>query len=294
MRAFSSLRSVLVAAATAALVAVGAAAPASAQQLQLPAPIAPSFRLPSLLKSQGCKSEYLIAVPGGVNTMPGLPRNLPHGGNVWLTGVLTQLYTGGQIQPLWIAYDAAPFATTQYQTASNRGYAETKKAVAGIANACPNARFSFTGYSLGADIVSRMLNNIAHDRGPIAKERVASAALFSSPYQGGNGAVMSAGTSPHVRGSLGELEGGYGDLGERVLEICNTGDIVCSPSEDQREIVDPAMDVNLSSGEMPRWVIDIARANDGRTSSIIHSIGAHGSYTLAQQHEAANWIANHR
>lgn len=278
-------RSRLVAAVAAALLALTSAPAATA------APIQPSENTDQLVEQQGCTKKYLIAVPGGANTAPGIPNAMPHGGNVFLTGILTQLGTGGKVQPLWVSYHATPFAANNYYASSADGYNETVRTVRRLSNACPGATFSFTGYSLGADIAATITSDIANGRGPIDPERVSGVALFANPHQGGNGAVLSAGTSPHSRGSLGSLPDGYGVLGPRVLEICRVDDLVCSMQESHRGLVAPAMRTNLAAGRVPLAEFNVLfRALGLKSLGVFSDIGSHGGYTLTQQREASNWI----
>ena len=240
---------------------------------------------------QSCAAHYLVAVPGGANTAEGIPDYVPHGGNVFMTGVLTRLGTGGEIHPLWVSYRSTPFATTEYEKSKAGGLKRARSTVSRLANACPDAKFSFTGYSLGADIAATITSDIANGRGPITPERVSGVALFANPHQGGNGAVLSAGTSPHSRGSLGSLPGGYGVLGPRVLEICRIDDLVCSMQESHRGLVAPAMRTNLAAGRVPLAEFNVLfRAMGLKSLGIFSDIGSHGGYTLAQQREASNWI----
>lgn len=240
---------------------------------------------------QSCAAHYLIAVPGGANTAEGIPDYVPHGGNVFMTGMLTRLGTGGEIHPLWVSYRSTPFATTEYEKSKAGGLKRARATVRKLANACPDAKFSFTGYSLGADIAATITSDIANGRGPITPERVSGVALFANPHQGGNGAVLSAGTSPHSRGSLGSLPDGYGVLGPRVLEICRIDDLVCSMQESHRGLVAPAMRTNLAAGRVPLAEFNVLfRAMGLKSLGIFSDIGSHGGYTLAQQREASNWI----
>jgi len=240
---------------------------------------------------QSCAAHYLVAVPGGANTAEGIPDYVPHGGNVFMTGMLTRLGTGGEIHPLWVSYPSTPFATTEYEKSKAGGLKRARATVRKLANACPDAKFSFTGYSLGADIAATITSDIANGRGPITPERVSGVALFANPHQGGNGAVLSAGTSPHSRGSLGSLPDGYGVLGPRVLEICRIDDLVCSMQESHRGLVAPAMRTNLAAGRVPLAEFNVLfRAMGLKSLGIFSDIGSHGGYTLAQQREASNWI----
>ena len=110
---------------------------------------------------QSCAAHYLVAVPGGANTAEGIPDYVPHGGNVFMTGVLTRLGTGGEIHPLWVSYPSTPFATTEYEKSKAGGLKRARATVRKLANACPKAKFSFTGYSLGADIAATITSDLS-------------------------------------------------------------------------------------------------------------------------------------
>ena len=285
------LAAVLVAAA--AFTAPAIAAPA-AQAQGLPAPITPSDRMGSLLRQQGCKAHYLIAVPGGANTVEGVPSILPHGGQVFTTGLLVQAQTAGAIQPLWVSYNSAAFAQRPYHAASAEAYNATRKTVQKLANSCPQAAFSFTGYSLGADVTARLTRDIAYGSGPISPDRVNAVALIANPYQGHNGATLSPGTSPDSVGALGELEGGYGQVADRVLEICRADDIVCSMREEYRPLVAPALRTHLSAGRLPVKEFEpILRRLGADTLGIVSGMAAHGRYTTFGPQQAADWIVGH-
>lgn len=266
-------------AAAAALLLSLVAAPADAQPVK------------TLPGQKGCAAHYLVAVPGGANTAEGIPDFVPHGGNVFMTGILTRAGTAGEIQPLWVSYPSTPFATTEYEKSKAGGLKRARATVSKLANACPDAKFSFTGYSLGADIAATLTSDIANGRGPINPERVSGVALFANPHQGGNGAVLSRGTSPDSRGSLGSLPGGYGVLGPRVLEICRTDDLVCSMREAHRGLVSPAMRTNLAAGRVPLNEFNALFYSLGLQSfGVFRDIRSHGGYNLSQQREASNWI----
>lgn len=275
-----------------------AASPALAQPAPAapgaPAPMMSSEDAPLLLRQQGCKAHYLIAVPGGANTAAGIPTFVPHGGQVFSTGLLTQAATAGRVQPLWVSYNAAAFAATPYAAASAEGYAKTRGAIARLAQSCPRATFALTGYSLGADIAARLTRDIAYGTGPIQPDRLAAVALIANPYQGGNGAVLSPSTSPDSRGALGELKGGYGELADKVLEICRPDDIVCSMDERYRDLVDPAMRTNLIAGRVPvaEFSSHLGKLGFGSVG-VLDGIGAHGRYGVEVPQAAADWIVSH-
>lgn len=257
------------------------------------AQVVPAEQAPELVQAQDCRLGYLIAVPGGANTAEGIPDSVPHGGNVFSTGLLVQAQSAGQIQPLWVSYHSTPFFAERYPAAAADGYNRARQAVADLAARCPQSRFSFTGYSLGADVVSRITNDIAYGRGPISPDKVSAVALFANPYQGGNGAVPASVTNPASRGALGSLPGGFGDLGGRVLEICFAEDLVCSMPEQFRGLVGPAMATNLLGGEVPAALNTMLSSLGINVGGLVSGLDAHGRYNFANRKEAADWIVSH-
>lgn len=283
-------------AAAAAAVAAGFSlrlAPLAGAQA-LPAPITSSENTGTLLNQQGCKSRYLIAVPGGANTVAGVPTFLPHGGQVLSTGLLVQGATAGQTQPLWVSYNSLAFANRPYYAASAEAYGVTRGTVDKLASSCPNATFSLTGYSLGADVAARLTRDIAYGNGPVTADRIDGVALIANPYQGHNGAALSPGTSPDSVGALGQLEGGYGQLADRVLEICRPDDLVCSMKEAHRPLVGPALRTHLSAGRVPLGEFQAIFGTLGTESaSVLTGLSAHGGYSDFAPQQAADWIVDH-
>lgn len=289
---FAKLAAACAAAACAAS-AVALAAPAASAQA-LPAPITSSEHTGPLLQQQGCKSRYLIAVPGGANTVAGVPTFLPHGGQVFTTGLRVQGATAGQTQPLWVSYNSLAFANRPYYAASAEAYGKARGTVAKLASSCPNATFSLTGYSLGADVAARLTRDIAYGNGPVTADRIDAVALIANPYQGHNGATLAPGTSPDSVGALGELEGGYGELAGRVLEICRPDDLVCSMKESHRPLVAPAMRTHISAGNIPVAEFQSILLSLGTDSAgVLTGMGAHGNYGTFAPQLAADWIVAH-
>lgn len=285
------LKRIAAAAATTVAALVPSVGVPAAQAQGMPAPITSSDNTAGLLHQQGCKPHYLIAVPGGANTVAGVPTFLPHGGQVFTTGLLSQARTNGAIQPLWVSYNSAAFAQRPYYAASADAYAATRGTVETLARTCPEAAFSFTGYSLGADVTARLTRDIAYGNGPIGPERVDAVAVIANPYQGHNGAALSPGTSPDSVGALGELEGGYGVLADRVLEICRPDDIVCSMREEHRALVAPAMRTHLSAGRVPFSEFEaIVRTLGLNSVGVLSGMAAHGGYATFGPQQASDWI----
>ncbi len=264
--------------------AAAGAAPVEAQDLR------------SLIESPNvnkCADEFLITVPGGGNTVSFLPEKFPVGPKV--TEVATGVFkaTRGTVQPVWIAYNATPFTLLSYNDSSNRGYWEASGTMRRLARMCPKATFSITGYSEGADIGSKLLNNIGHGRGPVSANRVNSALLISNPHLGDNGGAFTAGATRMNRGALEHLEGGYGELGPRVLDMCRLDDPICALPPEWHNHVDPFLRMATLRGQVPvtEFAAIVARRSP-TTLPLVLSVYNHGQYGGPMIAEGIQWIVS--
>lgn len=198
-----------------------------------------------------CSDEFLIAIPGGTNTVSWLPETAPVGPMVTDVAHRVKARTAGRVQPVWVPYAAAPFALMPYQVSERAGFDAANASIRRLAAMCPNAKFSITGYSEGAGIGAMIIRDIAYDRGPIPASRFSSAALLSNPRMGNNGAVYAGGSVASTRGALGGVEGGYGKLGGKVMEYCNPSDPICSLPAIAESAVDPLMRTVVLRGQLP-------------------------------------------
>lgn len=86
-------------------------------------------------------------------------------------------------------------------------------------------------YSLGADIAGELAENINANRGPIKAERLTAAAIISSPARNGTTTTAAEAGTAAGNGSYGIKEAfDFGELGDKVLEFCHSGDIFCDTS----------------------------------------------------------------
>lgn len=176
---------------------------------------------------QGCAAHIVVNVPGGANTTSNLPKTLPVGPYTAEAGQALRAKHPGKVVDRYVSYRSTPGGAYTYEQTRNNGYRQARALIAREAAACPKATFSLIGYSMGADIASRIVNDIAYGRGPISSGRMDSAVLIANPNRSAMAEVKQAGGAPRTDGAFGELPGSYGKLGDRVLEICRRGDIVC-------------------------------------------------------------------
>lgn len=167
-------------------------------------------------------NTIVVAIPGGANSLAAIPDAMPHGG--YTKPIVRNLHARG-IQATTASYDAVPFAVLPYNIATARGKSLVSHKIARIAAQHPHATISLVGYSEGADIASDLTEDIAHGHGPIPENRLGKVALLSNPHNGPASAHHS-GTQTHGRGVLGPAHS-YGVATDRVLNVCNRGDLVC-------------------------------------------------------------------
>ncbi|WKK61442.1 cutinase family protein [Corynebacterium sp. P3-F1] len=275
-------KKIVAAAAAAVGIASVSATPTDAQDLSSLA------QSPKVTK---CSDEFLIDIPGGGNTVPFLPETAPIGGKE--TEVSTGVYRAshGRIQPVWISYMSIPFTFMSYNDSSRDGYRVASDTMRRLADMCPNATFSITGYSEGADIGAQLVNAIGHGRGPVPANRVNSAVFISNPHLADNGGSFSGGATAANQGALERLDGGYGELGPRVLDICRSDDPICAFPDEWRVHVDPFLRVAMFRGQVPvTELLTIIAKRSPTTLPLIFSMVNHVNYGGANLAEGPAWI----
>lgn len=254
--------------------------------------------LPSLIESPNvtkCSDEFLITVPGGGGTLPIFPEKAPVG---YLESTLaTRVFHASErrIQPVWIAYMSTPFTLLSYNDSSRDGYRRATDTMRRLSDMCPNATFSITGYSEGADIGAQLLNDIGHGRGPVPANRVNSAVLLSNPHLADNGGHFEGGATHLDQGALERLDGGYGELGPRVLDICRNDDPICVFPAEWREHVNPFVRVATFRGQIRvTEVLNIIAQRNPSALTLIFNMPNHIRYGEPFIASGVNWILSNQ
>lgn len=237
----------------------------------------------------GCAENLVFVVPGSINTASFLPEEVPHGAGT--TRITYQLNATPGVSARMIPFNAAwPTGVISYTDSYATGFNRAKETIVRDALACPNSKVSLFGYSEGADIAAGVVEWIASGQGPVGPERVGSAVLMANPSRGFNGA-LAWGTAPP--GEALRPVKDYGVLAERVLEICNAGDVVCDTmnvAPTMNTINTPVLqDSALLRGQVAwdKVAESIAQAGLGtlpamvaETPAMLAGWAVHGSYLL--------------
>lgn len=177
-----------------------------------------------------CESNIVVLVPGGGNTTRGMPESLPVGAYTSDLGAMVE--KPGTSASRTVAYSSMPFVATPYTKVRADGISQTRSLMARTAARCPSSTLSLAGYSLGADVASHVAADIGFGRGPVPADRFGSAVLISNPNR--STVTAQAGGATGGQGVFGPLAGGYGEVGDRVMDVCNTSDYICNSDERTR------------------------------------------------------------
>lgn len=240
-----------------------------------------------------CSPKQVVIVPGGGNTASFVPEQAPTGGITFTVGNALAVHPDADVT--YVPYKSYAFAGTPYRESSNDGYRNAARIISRIQHDCPNSSISLVGFSLGADVSARIINDAAHDRGPLDKNRFAGAVLYANPYQGGNGAVQYPPKPDVNTGALGQLNGGFGSLGSRVLEVCNPGDAVCTYPAQYRGLVEPFMRMDVLHGRAPLAEIanEVAGYGVGDYATLARGFFTHTQYSGTDRAVGIDWLNSH-
>ena len=174
-----------------------------------------------------CKPNTLIDIPASLNSIPGVPEQVPQGVGSTRVAIGTQL-RDPSFTVKTVAYNSHwELGFISYKQSRQMGIDQAKKLMADTHQQCPNTTFHLFGYSMGADAAANIVEDIAHNRGPIPQDKFGSAFLMANPSKTrdalheGNASTISTGLIDPRN---------YGTLSDRTMEFCNAGDAVCDTS----------------------------------------------------------------
>jgi hypothetical protein len=154
---------------------------------------------------------------------------------------LTKTY-GSRITVVYPNYSASAFD-------KGRTYADSEadgvQRLRGLLELCPDAQNVLGGYSQGADVAGDVAWQIGNGQGPVDPDKVDAVGLVADPKQG-NAPV--AGPTPTGNGIAGTRPGGFGELGDKVRQVCAPGDLYCSTNSSDHSFIAGLGQVLGSSG----------------------------------------------
>ncbi|GEM_PF-1494046 len=183
-----------------------------------------------------------------------------------------------------------------YEQSMTEGVDKASEVISSYVSRCPSSMIAIAAFSQGAQIADTIVRNIGAGKGPISADRLAAAALFSSPTrpQGagvfpGGSAGQSTPTPPRGLGSdvLADLKvtasapsdgggiapnfaaaSGYGAVAGRVASFCSEGDLACATPPNAtlaRTVTNIAGQLHLEQQDPLRTLTDLAGALGGAT-----------------------------
>ncbi|MBM4605650.1 cutinase family protein [Rhodococcus hoagii] len=185
-----------------------------------------------------------------------------------------------------------------YEQSMTEGVEKASEVISSYVSRCPSSMIAIAAFSQGAQIADTIVRNIGAGKGPISADRLAAAALFSSPTrpQGagvfpGGSAGQSTPTPPRGLTSdvLADLKvtasapsdgggiapnfaaaSGYGAVAGRVASFCSEGDLACATPPNAtlaRTVTNIAGQLHLEQQDPLRTLTDLAGALGARNDS---------------------------
>ncbi|WP_067545231.1 cutinase family protein [Nocardia crassostreae] len=135
---------------------------------------------------------------------------------------------GGNAAIYFTPYMARAFDNSHtYADSKATAIANAQQALRDYLGRCPEARFTLTGYSQGADATGDLASAIGNDRGPVPADRVLAVGLLADPGAGTPGEDV-IGPRPPGTGIADPRPLGMGALSGRVSSICHPEDLYCA------------------------------------------------------------------
>lgn len=204
-----------------------------------------------------CADVSVIAIPGTWESATGDDPYNPTANPVSLllnvTKPLQAQFDAGRASVYTVPYVAQfsnpialpPDGQQSYNNSRTEGANVAKAELARVSDRCPLTNYVLVGFSQGAVIAGDIAAEIGSGNGPVAAERVLGVTLIADGRRDGTSGVD---IGPPVDGvgaevALGGLDlpgitmtgprqGGFGELDDKVNQICAAGDLICAaPSE---------------------------------------------------------------
>lgn len=231
---------------------------------------------PLVTEPEWCPAVQVVAAPGTWESAPDddpfNPQANPYSFMLSITQPLQEAYAIEDVR-VWTLPYTAQFRSIQadhemsYDDSREEGTAKVNGELQFVADTCQSTEFILTGFSQGAVLLGDIANEIGNGTGVIPAERVRGVALVADgrrePGVGQNPGVELGGIGAEIAlepvNSLiqfvvpgatmrGPREGGFGDLDDRVQQICAPSDAICDAPRDIGNGIDRAQELISANG----------------------------------------------
>jgi hypothetical protein len=221
-----------------------------------------------------CADVMVLSIPGTWESSPQLdpvnPTQFPIALLLNVTNPLRQAFGADRLAEYTVPYTAQfhnPFSADKQMSYNDSRAEGTKAAIQALTdmnNRCPLTSYVIVGFSQGAVIAGDIASDIGNGRGPIDQDLVLGVTLIADGRRQ-DGVGQDVGPNPEGQGAeitlqevptLSELgltmtgprPGGFGQLNDRVNQICGPGDLICSAPEGAFSIVNLPKTLETLSG----------------------------------------------
>lgn len=178
----------------------------------------------------GCTQYMAYLVPGTWETSPSADPSKP-AGLLGAVGEKLKRSYGSTITVIYPNYSASAFDKGKtYAQSESEGVARLQDLI----KRCPSSQNVLGGYSQGADVAGDVAWQIGHGKGPVDPGKVDAVGLVADPKQGN---AQVAGPTPDGQGIAGTRDGGFGELEQKVRQLCAPGDLYCSTNSAQHSFL---------------------------------------------------------
>lgn len=231
---------------------------------------------PAPAEPEWCPAVEVISAPGTWESSPDddpfNPQANPYSFMLSITQPLQEAYDVEHVR-IWTLPYTAEFRNIQanhemsYDDSRNEGIAKVNGELSHIAETCPSTQFILTGFSQGAVILGDIANEIGNGHGAVDQSRILGVALIADGRRV-NGVGQNPGVELHGIGAeialepveglvqvivpgasmRGERENGFGELNDRVQQICAPNDTICDAPLGIGNAVERAHDLINANG----------------------------------------------
>lgn len=240
------------------------------------APLPPIGEPPELIQPDWCPDVEVIAAPGTWESAPGddpiNPSANPASFLLSVTQPLQERFHPDQVK-VWTLPYTAQFRNINaqhemsYDDSRAEGHAKVDEELRTMNEQCPLTDFILVGFSQGAVILGDVASQIGNGRGVVSADRIRGVALVAdgrrepgvgqvpgNPVAGVGAEItlhsLNLLVQPIVPGATmrGPRDGGFGELDDRVFDICAPDDSICDAPHNAGNAVERAQALVAANG----------------------------------------------